>query len=180
MRENSENRSRNPPKAGAVEVGDRLRHDVAGVVGRFGALGEHGDQRARLLQQLPLLGSERFVHQRFMPRTASHTARVTSAVVALPPRSGVMMPAAQTCSTARISRSAAGFSPRCSSIIAPVQKLATGLAMPLPVMSKAEPWIGSNIDGLRRSGSTLPVGAMPREPASAAARSDSMSAWGGG
>jgi hypothetical protein len=30
-------------------------------------------------------------------------------------------------------------------IIAAVQKVATGLAMPLPVMSKAEPWIGSNI-----------------------------------
>ena len=48
--------------------------------------------------------------------------------------------------------------------------------MPLPVMSKAEPWIGSNIDGASRSGLRLAVGAMPSEPASAAARSDRMSA----
>ena len=54
--------------------------------------------------------------------------------------------------------------------MAAVQKLATGLAMPLPVMSNAEPWIGSNIDGPRRSGSRFAVGAMPNEPASAAAR----------
>ena len=33
-----------------------------------------------------------------------------------------------------------------------VQNVATGLAMPLPVMSKAEPWIGSNIDGNRALG----------------------------
>ena len=49
--------------------------------------------------------------------------------------------------------------------------------MPLPVMSKAEPWIGSNMDGLLRSGLRFAVGAMPSEPASAAARSDRMSAW---
>ena len=48
--------------------------------------------------------------------------------------------------------------------------------MPLPVMSKAEPWIGSNIEGVLRSGLRLAVGAMPSEPASAAARSDRMSA----
>ena len=28
-----------------------------------------------------------------------------------------------------------------------VQNVPIGLAMPLPVMSKAEPWIGSNIEG---------------------------------
>ena len=43
-------------------------------------------------------------------------------------------------------------------------------------MSKAEPWIGSNIEGVVRSGLRLAVGAMPSEPASAAARSDRMSA----
>ena len=43
-------------------------------------------------------------------------------------------------------------------------------------MSKAEPWIGSNIEGASRSGLRLAVGAMPSEPASAAARSDRMSA----
>ncbi len=60
--------------------------------------------------------------------------------------------------------------------MAAVQKVAIGLAIPLPVMSKAEPWIGSNIDGKRRSGFRLAVGAMPSEPESAAARSERMSA----
>src|SRR6476646_5408035 len=56
------------------------------------------------------------------------------------------------------------------------QKVPMGLAIPLPMMSKAEPWIGSNIEGGVRSGLRLAVGAMPKEPASAAARSDRMSA----
>lgn len=43
-------------------------------------------------------------------------------------------------------------------------------------MSKAEPWIGSNIEGLVRVGSRFEVGAMPIEPARAAARSERMSA----
>lgn len=43
-------------------------------------------------------------------------------------------------------------------------------------MSKAEPWIGSNIEGYVRVGSRLEVGAIPIEPASAAARSERMSA----
>ena len=34
----------------------------------------------------------------------------------------------------------------------PVQKVPIGLAMPLPAMSNAEPWIGSNIEGNARSG----------------------------
>ena len=43
---------------------------------------------------------------------ASTTALVTSFVVAVPPTSGVMIPAAQTFSTARISRAEASGSPR--------------------------------------------------------------------
>src|ERR1700722_5648659 len=108
---------------------------------------------------------------------ASTTASVTSFVVAVPPTSGVMMPAPVTFSTARISLAEASASPRWSSICDAVQKLATGLAMPLPVISKAEPWIGSNIEGKRRPGSILAVGATPRLPASAPARSDRISAW---
>ncbi len=50
-----------------------------------------------------------------------------------------------------------------------------GLAMPWPAMSGAEPWTGSNIDGYSRSGFRLPEGAMPIEPATAAARSLRMS-----
>ncbi|MOA48384.1 hypothetical protein D3C78_1711200 [compost metagenome] len=60
--------------------------------------------------------------------------------------------------------------------MAAVQKVAIGLATPLPVMSNAEPWIGSNIEGNLRDGFRLAVGAIPRLPDSAAARSDRMSA----
>ena len=56
------------------------------------------------------------------------------------------------------------------------QNVPMGLATPWPMMSKAEPWIGSNIDGNVRSGLMLAVGAIPSDPASAAARSDSTSA----
>ena len=38
-------------------------------------------------------------------------------------------------------------SPRCSSNMTTDQNVPTGFAQPLPMMSKAEPWIGSNIDG---------------------------------
>jgi hypothetical protein len=46
----------------------------------------------------------------------------------------------------------------------------------LQVISKAEPWIGTNIDGNLRAGSMFMVGATPSEPASAPARSERMSA----
>src|SRR5215510_13407460 len=111
------------------------------------------------------------------PANASQTALVTSAVFALPPRSGVCSDlSAVTRSIAFIRRFAAAFSPRCSSIITPDQNVPIGLAMPLPMMSKAEPWIGSNIEGNCRSGLRLAVGAMPSEPANAAAKSDKTSA----
>lgn len=54
--------------------------------------------------------------QKFAPRIASHTASVTSCVVAVPPTSGVITPSLQTFSTARIMRFTACPSPRCSSI----------------------------------------------------------------
>src|SRR5260221_14317381 len=92
--------------------------------------------------------------------SASITACVTSRVRALPPRSGVNTLAAVTISMAFINRAAALGSPRCSSIIDAVQKVAMGLATPLPVMSKAEPWIGSNMDGNLRSGVRLVGGAL--------------------
>ena len=81
-----------------------------------------------------------------------------------------------TVSIAAISFSAAAASPSRSSIIAPVQKAPIGLAMPLPMMSKAEPWIGSYMDGCFPDGSTLPVAPLPRLPVSAEARSERMSA----
>lgn len=50
------------------------------------------------------------------------------------------------------------------------------LPIPIPVISKAEPWMGSNMDGFSRVGSRLDVGAIPMDPANAAARSDKISA----
>ena len=47
----------------------------------------------------------------------------------------------------RDARAAASVSPRCSSSITTDQNVPTGFARPLPMMSNAEPWIGSNIDG---------------------------------
>src|ERR1700677_4538697 len=77
----------------------------------------------------------------------AQTASVTCSVVAVPPRSRVCSEGfAVTCSIAFITRPAASISPRCSSSITTDQKVPTGLAHPLPMMSKADPWIGSNID----------------------------------
>src|SRR4051812_15250446 len=109
-------------------------------------------------------------------QSAATSAAVTSLVRAVPPRSGVNTFFAVTVSIAFMMRAAAFGSPRCSSIIDAVQKVAIGLATPLPAMSNAEPWIGSNIDGNLRSGLRLAVGAMPSEPDKAAARSERMSA----
>jgi hypothetical protein len=61
-------------------------------------------------------GGRRISDYTFDPWIASITASVTSFVVALPPTSGVSTPAAHTFSTAAINRTAASFSPRCSSI----------------------------------------------------------------
>ncbi len=50
-----------------------------------------------------------------------------------------------------------------------------GFAIPLPAMSGAEPWIGSNIDGKVRSGLMFAPGAMPRLPEMAEPMSVRMS-----
>src|SRR5207247_1332343 len=65
--------------------------------------------------------------------------------------------------------------PRCASIMAPAQTAPTGLAIPFPAMSGAVPWMGSNIEGWRRSGLMLAPGATPRLPQIAAPRSVRMS-----
>ena len=55
-------------------------------------------------------------------------------------------------SIARRMEAAASGSPRWSSIMAPAQIWPTGLAMPWPAMSGADPCTGSNSDGNSRSG----------------------------
>src|SRR5205807_1943700 len=99
--------------------------------------------------------------------------RTHSPVEAMPPRSRVRSFPSLTCSSTAVTtaRAASGW-PRCSSIIAPVQIWAIGLATPRPAMSGAEPCTGSNIDGYSRSGLMLPPGARPIEPAMAGPRSD--------
>ena len=75
-------------------------------------------------------------------------AAVTCCVVAVPPRSRVCrLRSAVTDSMAAINTRAASSSPRCSSSITQLQKVPTGLASPLPMMSKADPWMGSNMEG---------------------------------
>ena len=51
----------------------------------------------------------------------------------------------------------------------------TGFAIPLPAISRAEPWTGSNMEGFFRSGSRLIEGAIPMHPAMAPPRSVRMS-----
>ncbi|KAI7498770.1 hypothetical protein KC357_g101 [Hortaea werneckii] len=101
---------------------------------------------------------------------SAQTASVTSFVPALPPRSLVRIPFPQTVSIHCMSLSAACSSPSHRIISAAVQKVPMGFATPFPVMSNAEPWIGSNMLGFCLVGSRLDVGAMPIEPARAAAR----------
>src|SRR5258705_7356969 len=74
-------------------------------------------------------------------------AAVTSDVPAFPPRSGVRRSvSANTRRMAVMTASAASGWPRWSSIIAADQIWAIGLATPVPAMSGADPWTGSDID----------------------------------
>src|SRR3954466_10334791 len=108
-------------------------------------------------------------------RTASATAAPTSDVLALPFMSGVCGPSMITCSMALRVSAAASPWPRCSSINAPDQMVARGLAIFLPAMSGAEPCTGSKMDGAVRSGLILPESAIPIVPAVAGPRSERMS-----
>src|SRR5712664_2530762 len=102
---------------------------------------------------------------------ASATAAPTSAVPALPFMSGVCGPSMMTRSIARRMSAAASGWPRCSSISAPLQMVASGLAIFRPAMSGAEPCTGSKMEGAVRSGLMLPEAAMPIVPAVAGPRS---------
>jgi hypothetical protein len=132
--------------------------------------------------------------------TSSHTAEVTSFVEAVPPKSLVVIPFSHIVSTTSRRIVLASTSPSHCIISAIVQNVATGFAddalvcqwhaysqrrgekhktnlpMPIPVISNADPWMGSNIDGFCRVGSKLLVGAIPIDPAREAARSERISA----
>lgn len=119
----------------------------------------------------------------YFPNTTSIcfiTASVTSFVFAEPPISfvlvwGLLVTFSMACMRPSATLSS---SPRPShlTISAADQKAPTGFAIPCPEMSGAEPWIGSNMDGYCLVGSRFDDGAIPVEPARAAARSDRMSA----
>lgn len=120
----------------------------------------------------------------FLPQTFStsrQTASVTVLVSADPPISLVRVSGLPvTFSMASMKWSATASSsplPSHLTISAADQKAPTGFATPLPAMSGAEPWIGSNMEGQERVGSRFEEGAMPIEPARAAARSERISAW---
>ena len=76
---------------------------------------------------------------------------------------------------ALVTRAAASASPRWSSMRAAERMAASGLAMPVPAMSWAAPWTGSNSDGPVRAGLRLAEAAKPMPPATAPARSVRMS-----
>ena len=84
------------------------------------------------------------------PYSAAAIALPTSAVPAVPPRSGVRgapLPGASTFSMEASTASWACLWPKNSSIIAPHQICPMGLAMLRPAMSGAEPCTGSNSEG---------------------------------
>ena len=103
------------PDAKRLQLGHLLDHKaghadlVQGQRGGKPADPATGDDDAIIRHGTPPVTPDTYS---FDPRMASMTASVTSAVVALPPTSGVVMPAAQTSSTAFISRAEASASPR--------------------------------------------------------------------
>ena len=71
------------------------------------------------------------------------TASVSWSVVAWPPMSGVRTSRSAATVAFSTARAICGRRNACSSIIATVRIAPVGLAMPLPAMSGAAPWIGS-------------------------------------
>ena len=107
---------------------------------------------------------------------AATTAAVTSTVVPWPPRSGVRGPCAIVAPIAPSTACDASVSPRWSKHHrGRPRSRRPGWRHPGPRCPARSPWTGSNIAGEPRSGLRLPDGAMPIEPATAAARSDRMS-----
>lgn len=72
-------------------------------------------------------------------------ASVIWLMLALPPISYVVVPAAIVCPVARMIRSAAPSSPRYWSIHAPARIVAHGFTLFIPLYFGAEPCAGSNI-----------------------------------
>ncbi|MEY3147699.1 MAG: hypothetical protein RL688_918, partial [Actinomycetota bacterium] len=75
----------------------------------------------------------------------------------------LVLPVTGLAQAARI-RSAAGTSPKKSSIKAADKMAAVGLALPVPTMSGAEPCTGSNMLGPVRAGLRLAEDANPIPP----------------
>src|SRR3954467_6602233 len=137
---------------------------------------EYVNLRVLPLDELAVHPDEvRLLHVDAPYRRCPSTARVASAVVAVPPRSWVRSPSSSARSTAD-SRAAASVSKPspCRSIIAPDRNMARGLATPRPAMSGAEPCTGSNIPGVPGAPSDA-LGSLPSEPVSIADSSLRMS-----
>lgn len=109
---------------------------------------------------------------------AAATAVPKSPADPVPPISGVsrlQCPAAGTVSIAFTIASLVAACRRCSSIMAPHQICPTGLVLPSPVISGAEPWTGSKRPEKLRSGLILADGAMPIMPVQAGPESERIS-----
>jgi len=87
-------------------------------------------------------------------QSLSMTAFATPSVPNPPPRSLLVSPSSIALLNALSRRFPASFSPIQSSIIEADQIVPIGLARPLPMMSKAEPWTGSKRLGVERSGAS--------------------------
>src|SRR5688572_14835491 len=118
----------------------------------------HTANQRLLAEQVRIVQNTNFRHRihdfsSALSVNAASTACVIASVRSLP--AIVPIPRAVTDSIADITSAAACLSPRCSSIIAPDQIAAIGLATPRCAISGAEPWTGSNMEGALRSGLIL-------------------------
>src|SRR5207253_1630137 len=173
---------RRAPDRAVSAAGDRCRVRARGIGGDLLALARAALLAPRSHRALRRCRRSRRRHAAgvtagvtALQRNASAIALPISEVLALPPMSRVRGPSRTTVSMARTTASPACLSPRCSSIMAPDQICPTGLAMPWPAISGADPCTGSNIEGYSRSGLRLADGAIPMVPVTAGPRSERMS-----
>src|SRR4051794_15269694 len=148
-------------------VGADALEDARPVVQRVGEYVHLGVLVGNVLAVHP--DDARLVHE-----ISLRTASVASAVVALPPRSAVRSPPARARATADSTAGAASPPPHPWPRLSAAERIiASGLALPVPAMSGAEPWTGSNRPGPSPPSDAL--GSMPSEPVSIAASSLRMS-----
>jgi len=88
-------------------------------------------------------------------------------VVAIPPGPACAASGPRARSMARMRRARRPSRPGDRASCCPTKKVPMGLAMPLPVISNADPWMGSNMEGNFPLGVQIGGGADAQGPASA-------------